>query len=158
MFNAKTHRASCFWMLPEAPYLWNVHFVILKWKRQHFYEIVLNLKEHTYINHTYRGNTSSIGSLRFSWFILGFEFYIEEEKEQILIQNHHWSTISMNMKNLHLKNWWHQYHKSRKYLPKISINRVQFSKVICFWNLNSLTSMKIMFATTLIKFNISQKK
>lgn len=29
MFNAKTQRASCFWIVPVGPNLWNVHFVSL---------------------------------------------------------------------------------------------------------------------------------
>ena len=28
MFNARTHRASCFWIVPDDPYFINVHLVI----------------------------------------------------------------------------------------------------------------------------------
>ena len=44
IFIPRTHKASRFWMVPEPPYLWNVHFVI-------------------------RGNTLDIGSILFSWSI-----------------------------------------------------------------------------------------
>ena len=44
IFIPSTHKASRFWMVPEPPYLWNVHFVI-------------------------RGNTLDIGSILFSWSI-----------------------------------------------------------------------------------------
>lgn len=29
IFRARTQSASCFWIVPEAPYLWKVHFVTL---------------------------------------------------------------------------------------------------------------------------------
>ena len=45
MLSASTQSASCCCMVPVGPYLWNVHLVT-------------------------RGNTSIMGSVRFSWFML----------------------------------------------------------------------------------------
>lgn len=45
MFKASTQRASCFWIVPEAPNLWNVHLVSLGktsiWKQEVLHQITV---------------------------------------------------------------------------------------------------------------------